>query len=208
MTGPGRAASTSRPRGTRREAILAAAAELFSERGYPGTGIDDIGEAAGISGPGVYRHFDNKNEVLSEVVRRAITRVFDGVADVVDSSDDGWEVLEALVDNMVQSVLADRAAWTVVVREHRHLDVESARALARAHRLHVEEWVHALSQVRPQLSDTDIRVVVHGVLGVTAPFAVRLDAGLDETRLVGLLTSVAMRILRDTDPVVPGPSSS
>jgi AcrR family transcriptional regulator len=184
--------------------ILAAAAELFSEQGYPATGIDEIGEAAGISGPGVYRHFDNKSEVLAEVVRRAITRVVEGVAEVVGSSDDSWVVLRGLVDNMVRSVLADRSAWTVVVREQRHLEADAARTLGRAHRLHVEEWVHALADARPELSDGDIRVIVHGVLGVTAPFAVRPDAGLDEARLVELLTDTAMRILRETDPVTTG----
>ncbi len=187
-------------RGNRREVILAAAAELFSERGYSATGIDEIGEAAGISGPGVYRHFATKSQVLEEVVNRAISRVVAGVAEVVGSSDDGWVVLRGLVDNMVRAVLADRAAWTVVVREQRHLDPDDARTLRRAHRLHVEEWVHALAQVRPELSDADLRVIVHGVLGVAAPFAVRPDSGLDEARLVELLTDLAMRVMAETAP--------
>jgi AcrR family transcriptional regulator len=188
-------------RGNRREVILQAAAELFSQRGYPATGIDDIGEAAGISGPGVYRHFETKNAVLGEVAERAISRVVSGVADVVGASDDGWEILRGLVDNMVRAVLADRAAWTVVVREQRHLDPTASRALGRAHRLHVEEWVHALAQVRPELPDADVRVIVHGVLGVCAPFAVRPDTGLDEERLVSLLADLATKILRDTQVV-------
>ena len=190
--------SANRARGNRREVILEAAAELFSQRGYPATGVDEIGEAAGISGPGVYRHFGTKNEVLGEVVERAISRVVSGVADVVGAADDGWELLRGLVDNMVRAVLSDRAAWTVVVREQRHLDPVASRTLGRAHRLHIEEWVHALAQVRPELSDADVRVVVHGVLGVCAPFAVRPDTGLDEERLVALLTDLAMKILRDT----------
>ena len=187
-----------RTRGNRREVILEAAAELFSQRGYPATGVDEIGEAAGISGPGVYRHFGTKNEVLGEVVDRAIARVVAGVAAVVGASDDGWDVLRGLVDNMVRAVLSDRAAWTVVVREQRHLDPAASRTLGRAHRLHIEEWVHALAQVRPELPDADVRVIVHGVLGVCAPFAVRPDTGLDDERLVALLADLAMKILRDT----------
>jgi AcrR family transcriptional regulator len=189
------------PRGNRREVILVAAAELFSERGYPATGIDDIGEAAGISGPGVYRHFGTKSEVLGALVERAIGRVVAGVADVVDSSEDPWVVLRGLVENMVRAVLADRSAWTLVVREQRHLEPDAARALGRAHRLHVAEWVHALAQARPDLTEADILVIVHGVLGVTAPFAVRYDSGLDEDRLVELLIDVAMRIMRGTRSV-------
>jgi AcrR family transcriptional regulator len=189
------------PRVGRREAILSAAAELFAQRGYPATGIDDIGEAAGITGPGVYRHFDNKHDVLDEVVRRAIGRVVAGVAEVVDQGPDDWAVLEGLVRNMITSVLSDRTAWAVVVREQRHLDPAAQRALGRAHRLHIEEWVHALSGARPDLTDAEVRVIVHGVLGVTAPFAVRYDAGLDEARTAVLLQDTAMAILRRVVPV-------
>jgi AcrR family transcriptional regulator len=186
--------------GPRREVILAAAADLFGRRGYPATGIDEIGEAAGITGPGVYRHFENKNDVLGEVVRRALARVVEGVADVVTETEDPWDVLEGLIDNMLRSVLADRAAWGVVVREQNHLDPAGRRALGRAHRLHVEEWVHAIAQVRPELPEAEIRVVVHGVLGVVAPFSVRYDPGLDDDQLAELLRDMALRILRETRP--------
>jgi len=194
------ATAESTGRGGRREAILSSAALLFSQRGYPATGIDEIGEAAGITGPGVYRHFDNKNDVLGEVVRRAVERVVDGVADVVDDGADDWAVLEGLVRNMISAVLDDRAAWAVVVREQRHLDPAAQRVLGRAHRLHVEEWVHALSGARPDLTDAEVRVIVHGVLGVAAPFAARYDTGLAADQTAELLQATAMAILRHARP--------
>ena len=49
---------------TRREQILAAAAELFARHGFHGVGIDDIGSAVGISGPALYRHFRSKDAML------------------------------------------------------------------------------------------------------------------------------------------------
>ncbi len=191
---------TTRPRGGRREAILGAAAQLFATEGYPATGIDDIGAAAGITGPGVYRHFASKGDVLNEVVQRAIGHVISGVAGAVEAGTTDEEVLENLVRNMITAVLADRAGWAVVVREQRHLDHESKRALARAHRLHVEEWVHALAGARPDLTDAQIRVIVHGVLGATAPFGARYDAGVDPERTAALLQETAMAIMRGTAP--------
>ena len=182
---------------------MASAATLFSKQGYPATGIDEIGEAAGITGPGVYRHFDNKNGVLDEVVRRAVEKVVAGVAEVVDEGKTDWEVLEGLVRNMITSVLDDRTGWAVVVREQRHLDPAAQRGLARAHRLHLEEWVHALSGARPDLTDAEVRVIIHGVLGVAAPFAARYDAGLERARTEELLQSAAMAVLRDTVPDRP-----
>lgn len=52
------------PKGTRtREHILDAAARLFAERGYEGTGIRDIEDAAGVNRGVVTYHFGNKESV-------------------------------------------------------------------------------------------------------------------------------------------------
>ena len=61
---------TSSPTGkpSRREQILAAAAELFARHGFHGVGIDDIGAAVGISGPALYRHFRSKDAMLGEML--------------------------------------------------------------------------------------------------------------------------------------------
>jgi AcrR family transcriptional regulator len=53
---------------TRREQILKEAARLFAERGFHGVGVDEIGAAVGISGPGLYRHFAGKDAMLAELL--------------------------------------------------------------------------------------------------------------------------------------------
>src|SRR5690606_22011393 len=44
----------------RKVQIMRAAARAFSERGYYPVGVDEIAAEVGISGPALYRHFDNK----------------------------------------------------------------------------------------------------------------------------------------------------
>ena len=56
--------------------------------------------------------------------------------------------------------------------------------------------MHALSQARPELSEGEVRVMVQGVIGVAAPFAARYDSGLDEDRVVALLTELSLRMLQ------------
>ena len=75
----------------RRQAILDAATRLFSSRGYADTGIDDIGEAVGITGPAVYRHFTSKQELLVAVLERAVVHaesIAPGVRSEAGSADD------------------------------------------------------------------------------------------------------------------------
>ena len=51
------------PSGTR-EKILFESAKLFARQGYVGTSTREITEAVGISQPGLYRHFNSKEEII------------------------------------------------------------------------------------------------------------------------------------------------
>ena len=49
-----------RRKSDRRLQLLSAAERLFAERGFLAVRLEDIGAAAGVSGPAIYRHFPNK----------------------------------------------------------------------------------------------------------------------------------------------------
>src|SRR5882762_8505104 len=51
-------------RRSRREEILEIAMGLFVSRGYHGVSMDDIGAAAGVTGPALYHHFAGKEAML------------------------------------------------------------------------------------------------------------------------------------------------
>jgi AcrR family transcriptional regulator len=57
--------------GGRREDVLAAALELFAERGFYGTAIPDIAAKAGIAAGTIYRHFASKEALVNELYRRS-----------------------------------------------------------------------------------------------------------------------------------------
>ncbi len=63
---------------TRREALLSSAASLFRERGYFGVGIHEIGNAAGIVGSGVYRHFESKEAILVALTDQTVDGLIAG----------------------------------------------------------------------------------------------------------------------------------
>src|SRR4249919_3381428 len=52
----------------RRDQIRKEAARLFAARGFLGVGVDEIGKAVGISGPGLYRHFSGKDAMLADLL--------------------------------------------------------------------------------------------------------------------------------------------
>lgn len=65
-------------RGRTRARLLTTAGRLFAERGYHGTSIAELGAAAGISGPGLYKHFPNKEALLGELLVSCSERLLAG----------------------------------------------------------------------------------------------------------------------------------
>jgi AcrR family transcriptional regulator len=54
----------------RRRVIEQAATELFAQRGYAATTVDDIVQAAGVTKPMLYRHFESKQELCITLLER------------------------------------------------------------------------------------------------------------------------------------------
>ena len=93
------AARRTKTKGERtREAIMVAATDLFRERGFRETSLGDIGAAAGVSGPAIYRYFSSKGELLSVLIEEAAV-VWRGTVDEVLNEDmPPMASLELLID--------------------------------------------------------------------------------------------------------------
>lgn len=87
------------------ERILAAALELYAERGFHATQTPDIAERAGMSVGGLYRYFRDKHEIFREVVHRTLERnrlEQDRMLEAVESGLEAGEVdLRAMVEQAV-----------------------------------------------------------------------------------------------------------
>jgi AcrR family transcriptional regulator len=142
----------------RRELLLEAAADLFAARGFHAVGIDDIGEAAGITGPGVYRHFPSKQALLESLCDRTMDRML--------ALAKGTKVLEELVDLHVDLVVEERNLISVWVREQRALTEDTRRSLRKRMRSYEAIWRDALSPGRHDLDAAQLALTVGAALAM------------------------------------------
>lgn len=187
----------SAPTLSRREQLLEAAAHLFADRGFHGVGIDDIGAAAGISGPGVYRHFSSKSALLEALCDRAMSRMLDGARSISGRhGDDPHAALEALVDLHVRFAVQERALIGVWVREARALSDDVRRSLRRRMRAYEQPWQDVVGRLREDLEPAEVAVVTGSTLAMlngtafTSPSVEpdRLEALLRRMALAAVLT--------------------
>ncbi|WP_408925311.1 TetR/AcrR family transcriptional regulator [Corynebacterium sp. YSMAA1_1_F7] len=90
----------------RRVELLRAAARIMANKGFHGTSLEEVGEAAGISGPAVYRHFPGKEEILTELMTGISEHMLSEAQKIVDGLTDPRERLAVLIDFQVDFALS------------------------------------------------------------------------------------------------------
>jgi AcrR family transcriptional regulator len=156
----------SRAKADRRSALLEAAARLFSERGFDRVSIEDLGAAAGVSGPAVYRHFSGKQAVLAALLVGVSEGLYDGGQRVVDTQTDAAAALRALVAFHVDFALANPRVIRVQDRDLDSLAETDRHAVRALQRAYVELWVDVLSRIHPEAAAGSLRTRAHATFGL------------------------------------------
>ena len=191
MSPPARKLHSGTARGReRRERLLNATAELVAARGFHSVGIADIGAAAGVSGAAIYRHFENKDELLVALFDRVVDALLVGARQVVRDASNPEAALDDLIRAHVEFALRDRAIIAVYDQEANNLPADDRRRLRRNQRLYAQLWEDVIAPLRPDLGDRSVRATVHAAFGLLNSVA-DFDARLSDAELGELLTTFA-----------------
>ena len=151
---------------SRREALLAAAAALFRERGYYGVGMQDIGRAAGIVGSGVYRHFASKEAMLVELTDRLLDDLLDRARQIRDAGDGPAATLDALIRVHLDFALDGQGLIAVYLGEERNLPDADRRRARRKQRAYLDEWVVAITEADGTMDAREGHLVAQAVVSL------------------------------------------
>ncbi|WP_200208234.1 TetR/AcrR family transcriptional regulator [Micromonospora coerulea] len=187
-------------RRSRRDEILEIAVGLFAARGYHGVSMDDIGAAAGVTGPALYHHFAGKEAMLAAALIPVSEGLLAGGKDrAAGHPDDPRGALESLIDFHVDFALANPAVIALHLHELDRLPDEPRRRIRKLQRLYVEEWVTVLTALHPGLPDGEARVLAHAAFGLmnSTPF---LGGEVDRRRRAALLRGATIAALLAPTP--------
>jgi AcrR family transcriptional regulator len=175
MTASGVASARSRAKSDRRDQLLAAAGRLMAENGFSAVRLEDIGAAAGVSGPAIYRHFPNKEAMLVELLVGISTRLLVGGTQVVDSAADTEAALDGLIEFHLDFALGEPELIRIQDRDLGNLPPSGKRQVRRAQRQYVEIWVDVLRRRDPALTEAAARLMAHAAFGLlnSTPYSVK-----------------------------------
>jgi AcrR family transcriptional regulator len=155
----------------RREQLLSAAAELFRVHGFHAVSMEDIGAAAGIAGPSVYRHFPSKASLIYAIGRRAADRLALGTEHALRNSSNESEALHRLVDSYVQVLTGSVELAVSFSLDGVNLSEHERADLLRVQREYIAQWCSLLVVAKPELSAREARITVHVALTIANDLA-------------------------------------
>ena len=159
-----------------RDALLRAAVELFTTRGYERTTVDEIAEAVDVSQRTFFRYFAGKEEAALALQELAVARFVEAVrerpadeapmAALRQAVLEGWDTLHEIIEAVVPIELYLRMyrvieSTPVLLAAHLRRSAEVEEVLARV--LAEREGLDAATDPRPRL----LVAVFSGVMRVT-----------------------------------------
>ena len=189
---PRRATPTTPP--ARREQLLSAATALFRDHGYHAVSMEDIGAAAGIAGPSIYRYFPSKAAILVAAGYRMADRLASTAATAIGEAADPPDALARLASSYVDTVLRSDNLMATFASEHANLPDPDRKELVRVQREYVAQWIRLVRAISPELGEPDVRITVHAALTVVNDLA-RTPRILARPGIAAELTELAVIVL-------------
>ncbi|GAA4728110.1 TetR/AcrR family transcriptional regulator [Nocardioides endophyticus] len=149
----------------RRKKILEAAAYLFAERGYSNVGVDDIGEAVGVTGPAVYYYFSGKQAVLAALFEEGLLGILQDAEDARREQDPQRAAAD-LVERHVARALKQRATSRLTLTSFDALPAEDVPRLRSLQHRYMKHWAELLQALDPSADRAQCRARAIALLGM------------------------------------------
>ena len=104
-------------RSSKREAVLRTAAQVFNEKGYLASTLDEVAERLSVTKPTLYYYVKNKEEILFECVRIGLTMLQDAIHEVGASGGTAIDKLTAAMRKYTEIVTMDFGMCVIRVGE-------------------------------------------------------------------------------------------
>ena len=182
-----------------RDGLLRVAVDVFNERGYDGTSMEDLAARLGITKSSIYHHVSGKAELLRLAVDSALDALFAVTGEAGATAGPAIDRLEHVVRRSVEVLAAELPYVTLLLRVRGNTAEERA-ALARRREFdqvvaRLVAAAEAAGDVRPDLDPALTTRLLFGLVNSLTEWY-RPDGGLSGPQLAGAVVTTALDGLR------------
>lgn len=150
----------------RRQKIIDAATTLFARHGFVAVSLDDIGALAGITGQGIYRHFDSKQHLLTAILLNVTERLHAGGVERQKRLRNPRRLAEELVEFQTEFAVGSPEVIRIQSRELAHVSAEDRNTIRRLQREYLAIWAHTISLIHPGHGQRHNNIRAQAVVGL------------------------------------------
>jgi AcrR family transcriptional regulator len=158
-----RPSSTRLPAARRRRQLLDVAQEVFADKGFHVTSMDDVAEAAGVTKPVLYQHFASKRELYLQLLEDVGGRLMQAVTSAVDRAEGPHQQVEAGFAAYFRFVALQSSAFRLLFGSGARRDEEFSDAVRRVEDAIVEA---VAPLIEADLEPDHQRALAYGIVGL------------------------------------------
>jgi AcrR family transcriptional regulator len=151
------------PAAARRRQLLDSALDVFATRGFHGASMNDVADAAGVTKPVLYQHFESKRQLFVELLEDVGSRLGQLVAEATTAAEAPREKVEKGFAAYFRWIDGNRAAFSLLFGGSVRLDTEFADAVHQVESF-LAEAIATL--IEADLDDEHRRTIAHGIVGL------------------------------------------
>jgi len=155
--------TTRLPAEQRRRQLLDVACQVFAERGFHATSMDDIATSAGVTKPVLYQHFPSKRGLFTELLEDLGHQLLTELTRATSAASTGRERVEEGFASYFRFVTGNEAAFRVLFGAAARNDPEFAEVVERV----LDESAEAISSlIVIEGTTAHRRVLAHALIGI------------------------------------------
>jgi len=183
-------------KGKRASHVYRIAAEIMCQKGYEGTSMNDIAEAAGLTKAGIYHYIRGKEELLFEIMTYAMDNLEERVITPAQEITDPEQRLRKIVEAHINSLLEGVGAITIILEEMTALTAAHRRTIKARKRAYFDIIRQTLQELQSQgkLRDVDLTTATFSLLGMILWISrwYRRDGKLSAEQVLNDYVAIAM----------------
>ena len=150
----------------KKEELLLGIADLFFEKGYDKTSIRDISSTLNISKPGLYFHFENKQQMLYELIYDFLSNSNQTLKEALATAKDSDEKLLIIIKRHIESFVEHPSQVKVMIYEAHSLEGEYASRFKALENEYIDIIRGVLKPLlKGRLRSLDMNVATFSLLG-------------------------------------------
>lgn len=188
------------PAGERREQIIDVAVQVFARHGYHGTSMNDVADAAGVTKPVLYQHFDSKQDLYLALLDDVGQRMATAISKATAGAASGKAQTELGFQAYFRWVADDHDAFLLLFATQANRDAAATTAIRRI----TEDAAAAIAPlIAVDIEPEKQRTLAHGLVGLAEGVSrhlVERGEQFDPDELGRLVANLAWAGLRSIGP--------